>query len=88
MIYKKNVIFYCIERHFKKLFTVIITGDIYTENALLFRWTLMTSIGTFLATGNIKRDNAFRMFHASNVKGKGCSIISSVGFDMSMYKVI
>ena len=25
---KKNVIFYCVERHFKKLFTVIITGKL------------------------------------------------------------
>ena len=44
----KNVILYYIERHFKKLFTVISTGQltnsscIYTEHALLFRWTLMT----------------------------------------------
>ena len=43
-MYKKNI-FYYIERHFKKLFTVIITGEltnsIYTENPLSLRWTLM-----------------------------------------------
>ena len=46
-IFIQNVIFYCIERHFKKLLTVIITRELtnspwlYTENALSFRWTLM-----------------------------------------------
>ena len=47
MLTKLDVRFYCIERHVKQLFTVIITGELmnspwhYTQNALSFRCTLV-----------------------------------------------
>ena len=34
---KKNVILYCIERHFKKLFTVITTGELKNSRWHLYR---------------------------------------------------
>ena len=37
MNYKKNVTFYCIERHFKKLLTVIITGELTNSSWHLYR---------------------------------------------------
>ena len=44
MIYKKNVIFYCTERHFKKLFTVIITGELTNSSRHLYRKCFVVSL--------------------------------------------
>ena len=45
----KNVIFYCIERHFKKLFTVIIAGGLTNSSWHLYRKCFVVSldIGAF-----------------------------------------
>ena len=41
---KRNVIFYCIERHFKKLFTVIITGELTNSPWHLYRKCFVVSL--------------------------------------------
>ena len=41
---KKNVIRYCIKRHFKKLFTVIITGMLTNSSWYLYRKCFVVSL--------------------------------------------
>ena len=68
---KSRDVFYCAERHLKKLFTVIITGKLTNSSWHLYRKCFVvsldadTSTGTFLTTG--KNISATTSFHCTNI---------------------